>query len=400
MRIPMFASFLIGSLTVASASAGDTWRYVVPSADDAFANPPPIVLALTDNKPSDVKIEIEDRGQRRRYAQLIYGTGRMAPVVMMLDEATGGNLELYVDADHNRIITAKELVQGTGTNWRVAVPAVVSEGEHTIELPRTIFLRYGKTSQTLAVATCGYIEGRIQIEGRLVLARRVDGDCNGLFADPRDRVWIDLDNDGRWDPVVEQHLFMPILKLEGGRFALRADDRGERLDLVPLVGFGTVKLALPKAISEKSVEEIHVTLQSRDGVVTTIRNLNGAIETPAGDYRVSSVMLTLADARNGPTWGFVFNDHGERGPVWHPLAHNGTLSIDPIGKLDFGLEIPDEAQLGESIRVQPTLYTDEGLRIQRAYRGVFQSFASGCHGTIDLLDSESNSITSASSGFA
>jgi hypothetical protein len=34
-----------------------------------------------------------------------------------------------------------------------------------------------------------------------VAARRVDGDGNGLLADAQDRLWIDLNRDGRFDPI-------------------------------------------------------------------------------------------------------------------------------------------------------------------------------------------------------
>ena len=97
------------------------------------------------------------------------------------------------------------------------------------------------------------------MDGRPVQVRRVDGDANGLLADPQDRVWIDLDGDGQWQPVGEQFLFTPILKLNNQRYALRGDSRGERLELVPLMGVGAVSLKLPQSLSDKNVQEIQVT---------------------------------------------------------------------------------------------------------------------------------------------
>lgn len=394
------AMFVFG-LTQAgsSAVAGEKWRYVVPSASDAFANPPPRILALSSEKPTELKEEVEYRGQRRRYAQLIYGTGRTAPVAIVVDELSDGSVDLYVDADRNRRISPNERMEENVVTWRIPIPVVATEGEKTVEFPRTVYLRYGRVTKTLSVATCGYMEGRVTVDGRAVSVRRVDGDCNGFFGDAQDRVWVNFDDDERWDAVTEQHLFLPILKIDNRKFALRADIRGERLDLAPLLGFGNVQLQMPKSIAKESVEEIHVTLQSRDGVLATLRNLTGAIETPAGDYRVASVMITLTDPKGGSTWGFVFNDNNGREPRWQTLVHGGVLAVDPIGKLEFGLLAPEEAKAGDSFMARPTMHTQDGLLIERAYRGVFESFAQGCHATTSILDSGGKVISSETSGF-
>lgn len=392
------------ALLAGNALGADAWRAVVPSPPDPFANAPPLALALHTERPAGLKETVRYRGVRQRYAQLVYGRGRTAGVAIVLDEIGPGRFDLYVDANRDNEITGKDRVGAEGMSWRTPLKAVVHEGELLHEYPRTVFFRYGPVSRTLAVATCGYLEGRVRLGQQEVTVRRVDGDANGLFGDSRDRVWVDVNGDGHWDEVEEQFLFAPILRLHERRFVLRADERGERLAFAPLEGTGKVRLALPSRLRTEQVEEVQATVQSRDGVTARLSGLEAEVSLPAGEYRLTTVLLTLKDPRGGPAWGFVFNDNGGKEPRWHTLANNGSLTLEPLGKLDFSAEVHDGKTVcrpGDELSVKPRLYTAEGLLIERAYRGSFatNSFGGGCHGTIRLLEGD-RLLDSASSGFA
>ena len=54
------------------------------------------------------------------------------------------------------------------------------------------------------------------------------------MADPQDRLWIDLNGDGRFDPAAEQFLFATVLNLDGSRYVVRSDELGTRLAIEPL----------------------------------------------------------------------------------------------------------------------------------------------------------------------
>jgi hypothetical protein len=404
MRISQTVSWLGLALLAGNALGAENWRAVVPAPQEPFATAPPLALALHPERPAGLKENVAYRGIQRRYAHFVYGRGRTAGVAIVLDEIGPGRFDLYVDADRDNAITSKDRAGGEGTSWRVPLKAVVHEGESLHEYPRTVFFRYGPVSRTLAVATCGYLEGRVRLGDREVAVRRVDGDANGLFADIRDRLWIDVDGDGKWDEAEEQFLFAPILRLHERRFAVRADERGERLALAPLEGTGKVRLALPATLRPEQVEEIQVTVQSRDGVTGRLGGPDAEVSLPAGDYRITTVLLTLKDAKGGPAWGFVFNDNGGKEPRWHTLSKNGSLTLTPIGVLDFSVDVQNGKSMcrpGEELSVRPALYTADGLLIERAYRGHFQSnsFASGCHGMIRLLEGE-RMLEEAQSGFA
>jgi hypothetical protein len=392
------------ALVSAEARAADAWRYVVPQTGEAFDHPPLVALALQEQRPDGLREAVHYRGSRRRYAHLVYGRGRTAGVAIVLDEVGPGKFDLYVDANRDREITAKDRVAGEGLSWRTPLEAVVHEGEDLHEYPRTVAFRYGPASRTLAVATCGYLEGHARLGEREVKVRRIDGDADGFFASAQDRIWVDLDGDGQWDPAQEEFLFAPILRLGGKRVAVRADALGERLSFAPLEGSGRVRLALPQSLAARQVEEIQATVQSRDGVVASLRGLDTEAALPAGDYRVSALLLTLKDPAGGPGWGYIFNDNGGKPARWHTLKKDDRLTLDPIGALDFTAEVGGakaECRAGDRLSVKPALYTGDGLLIERAYRGHFAAnpFGGGCGGQVRLLAAD-RSLDSAHCGFA
>jgi hypothetical protein len=281
---------------------------------------------------------------------------------------------------------------------------VQQDGEAIHEYQRTVLFRYGKTTRTLGVATCGYWEGKATLFGKSLTARRVDGDANGLLADAQDRIWLDLQGDGKWDPANCEFLFAPILRVGEQRIIVRADAIGERLSLAPLEGTGQLRLRLPDSLKPEQIDDIQLTVQSRDGVVASLRSLKAELTVPVGDYRASSLLVTLKDPAGGMPWGFVFGDNGGKEHRWQYLAKDATLNLEPVGKLDFTLTAGDgnSCAPGDSLSVRPALYTGDGLLIERAYRGPFQSnpFDSGCHGRIILLDTQGKSLDAAQTGFA
>src|SRR4051794_19681854 len=139
----------------------------------------------------------------------------------------------------------------------------VIEGETARYERRAYVFHLGATGLTLSGAAAGYLEGFVRVAGREHRARRTDGDGNGRLTDPQDRLWVDLDDDGRWDPVDEQFLFAPVLPMAGGRYAARSDEYGQCLTLEPLEGTGTIRLALARP--GVSVAELSATLVGRDG---------------------------------------------------------------------------------------------------------------------------------------
>src|SRR5438309_171568 len=86
VRTRAFVGVALVSLLAGAAPPAGSWRYVVPPAGDAFSHPPLRAIALSSERPAGLKESVRYRGARQRYARLVYGSGRTAPVDVVVDE--------------------------------------------------------------------------------------------------------------------------------------------------------------------------------------------------------------------------------------------------------------------------------------------------------------------------
>ena len=106
-------------------------------------------------------------------------------MTVVLDEIGRGAADLYVDANRNRRIEATDRVDGENRTWRLPLDLAIVEGETTRYERRAAIFRLGVTGITFSHAAAGYLEGQVEFAGRRHAVRRMDGDGNGLFTDPR-----------------------------------------------------------------------------------------------------------------------------------------------------------------------------------------------------------------------
>jgi hypothetical protein len=405
----MMISWLISALCLAATpdtgAAAAPWRYVTPPPGDPFEHPPFRAIGLVTEKPDDLVVKVTFRGNRQRYAQVRYGSPSSVRVTVVLDEIGRGVADLYVDADRNRRIEASDRVEGENRNWRTRLDLAIVEGEITRYERREAVFRLGATGITFSFASAGFLEGNVEYAGHTHAARRMDADGNGLFTDAQDRVWIDLNNDGQWDATAEQFLFSSILSIGGARYSVRSDPFGQRLALEPLLGSGTVRLALAKREGLPASVELAATLIGRDGSALGLSGEGAQATVPIGEYRLGTVTCAFDDPAGGPRWNFVFSDIGRRGePAWYKVEKDGTIAIDPVGalKLETGAEGLGPQRPGNDLTVQPALYNGDGLLIVTCYRGSPASPASesGQGARIALATTDGRTLAAAHSGFA
>lgn len=347
------------------------WHYVVPKPGEPFEYPPLRALTLSASKPADAEEKVKYRGSRQRYAQLRFGSPTSVRVTIVVDEIGSNDVDLYVDTARKRTIEDRDKVTGKDLTWRL--PLEMHHVQGTVITPhrRTVIFRFGPVGRSLSFAAAGYLEGTVQIGGRKHLARRQDGDANGFWTNPHDRLWIDLNADGRWDPVAEQFLYAPVLKIGPERYAVRSDELGSRLALTRLEGTGTIRLSLGMRKEPIRLQDLDVTFIGRDGSAVSLAGPTTEAVVPVGDYRLSAVTVTLADGSGGPPWTFTFSDSGGR-PTrrWSSVAKDAVLTIDPIGKLELQLDLDKAAAVaGKEFKCQPQLFTGDGLLIVRCWRG-------------------------------
>ena len=153
--------------------------------------------------------------------------------------------------------------------------------------------------------------------------------------------------------------------------------------------------------------EFTATLVGRDGSAVGLRGAEAEATVPIGEYRISTLTLSVADPSGpgAPGWNFVFSDNGGRPPhKWYTIEKDATLVLDPIGKLEMFTGLADNVtscRPGESLSVQPRLYTGDGLLINMCFRGTQQpAGSSGTSARIALLASDGTLLVQTQSGFA
>jgi hypothetical protein len=150
----------------------------------------------------------------------------------------------------------------------------------------------------------------------------------------------------------------------------------------------------------------HALLISRDGSVLGVSGDATGVAAPVGEYRLSSLMFSLADPAGGQPWNYIFSDSLRRGePVWHKVEKDEALELDPLGTLDYYAELYEplaERKRGERVTIVPHLYTGDGLIINAVYRGE-KTTPGGDDGTqsrVVLRSGSGEVIERTSSGFS
>jgi hypothetical protein len=400
---------LVGLFLISGDAVADEpgWRYVAKAEADSPIRPVFRFVALSSTKPDDLGEEVHYRGKAQKYAQIRYGSEDSRRVVVVVDEVSRDDFDLYVDANRNRVIEAKDKIAGAGKERTAALDVEITRGVQIVHERRLVQWRLGATRRTIGLATLGYVEGVVSIAGKKHGVRRVDGNANGFFADGADRLWIDLNRDEQWDPITEQFPFAPVLTLKGQRYSIRGDGTGSRLAIEPLTSAGRIRLRLGGLAKDAALLKVEVMLTGEDGSAFAVSALDTPTVVPAGRYAIGSVALSVQHTSSTLPIHFVFSRVGvDAGTRWYELKKDQELILDPIGKLRFALDIEKSQRLrkpGEEIRVQPQLFTADGLLINSCSIGDSEEvsrYGNHKHCTVMLSDARNQVLDTQSSGFA
>ena len=392
---------LLGQRCLSQPKPASDWRYVVPArSGEPHLELPFRALPISTRPPADVEVRIRFGKGTQWFTQLRYGSPGTVRVAVVVDRRPSKEVAIYVDADRDRVLDDSDLLPGKGPEWRISLDAIVFGAGPPRSVPRTVAFHLGRSGNTLGFCTVGHVEGTVLVGQRKLKGRRFDGDGNGLFGDARDSLWLDRDGNGLLDPIAELQPLRPVLEIDGLRHAVYAVPDGSALRLARFDKEGDVRLTMPTVPGK--VTEVLVTLVSKDGLALGLRDPKETVSVPAGSYRITHVQLTLADAKGGLPWTYVFSRSGGRtDQPWHEVESGRTLELDPIGKLDFLIEGHDPGtsrQPGASILVNPRLYTQDGLLINTCTRGEFDF--GGPSAQIRLLGAKGAVVDNSSSGFA
>lgn len=275
---------------------------------------------------------------------------------------------------------------------KVAIP--FGDGE---KQTRTVLIR--KRGDGVAWAIRGYTAGTVTLNGKKLAAVLTDGDADGCFDGAgADRVWIDLDGDGKFDPLTEQFPLGTAISANGTAVLVRpqANGLGAQVRERPKEA-GTLRVEvarLPKA----EVVELSANYVSEFGELVVVKAADQSVPLPAGKYRVDSVRLKLADV-DGKVWHYTFST-GDR-------SHGIEIAKgkETVHKLLDGLKVTvafDDrggVKPGGTVQVQPDVVAG-GLYLTRCEVGTkFAEYGREVAAEIKLTEPGSVTLDRCETGF-
>jgi len=289
-------------LLAAAAPPGSDWKFVDESArgDRSVVTFRTVELADAPSRP----LHPDDRPPAgARFGSVGLGPGGKHRLGVVWHHDTGA---LWFDADGDGRYSAAERVTLGDKPHEAKVAVPFGGGERQT---RTVMIR--KRGDGLAWAVRGYTLGTVALNGKRVAAMLTDGDADGCFDGAgADRVWLDLDGDGAFDPLTEQFPLGTVINAGGTAVLIRPRPDGlavQARERPAESGTLTVDVVrLPKT----EVVELAANYVSEFGELVVVRSADKSVSLPAGKYRVDSVRLKLADP-DGRVWQYSFSS-GER----------------------------------------------------------------------------------------
>jgi hypothetical protein len=284
---------------------------------------------------------------------------------------------LWVDADGNgRLSRSERHVLGPGKTLAIAATITgknamtESSRPASVSVHRTLLFRTGLLGDGPRFAVKGAMSGTLVLGGKTFRALLTDGNADGCFdAVGVDRIWIDLDNDGRFDAVTERFpLGAPITLITARGTAVytvtsdpwagsvAAHERDNRL--------GRLELGLNRqaaASSASSIESVSASLVSDSGELVTILDLGKVQDVLVGRYRIASLELQIVD-QAAKVWSYTFTG-GQRATITVVPDRSKIVQAELLEGLVFDVAIAAHggARPGDEVNVTPTLKQATGL---------------------------------------
>jgi len=340
---------------------------------------------------------------------LALGNGKDRFISGALDESKGtgtGYDTLYLDANNNGDLTDDPPIKNLKTtnnspqNTNIEFDSVTLRVAYHDGTSRQLRVKiqgqcysYGdendRSQWNFSYAVEQHLEGQVQFGDKTMLVGiydacpqgqgRIAGELNGCFDDYGvDRLRIDLDGDGKLDPVKEDFPLSKVIAVDGKLWQLDVDSAGRKLTVEPCK-LPTARVELRGAFDASSkIESGTLELLSGQGYAFRADlGQQGTLIVPGAKYMIEDGSLCLADAK-GAKWTAKFSY-----PKTMRVTAGQTAPL-VLGK-PFTLQavVPDALVAGRAARVTHRLVGAGG----EAYSGFLQE-RKQLAPTVTLTDSE------------
>jgi hypothetical protein len=312
-------------------------------------------------------------GDRKFAPGALYGVVPVGPAqeaaltIVWLPKAAGG-AELWLDANGDGRLADDERHLMSGRELAIPAAITIQLKPERKQVKRTLLFRRSTLGDGLRYTVRGYMQGQVKLGGKSYATLLVDGNANGCFDTiGQDRVWIDLDQDGRFDPLTEQFpLGKPIVH-HGETYVIRSDAAASAV-MANLRSAGQGKVRLRLAKKPAAATTISAELVSDLGELVCVDKLDAATSVPFGEHRLSSLQLTVPDSC-GQKWTYNFNSDRARS-YSVPTGKETTITLLRHIRMDVSLT-RDRGKVtpGQTIDIQPRLTADRSLYLSSCTTG-------------------------------
>lgn len=281
-------------------------------------------------------------------------------LLVWIPDAKGGPL-LWLDADADGKLTEAERHVMSDKKLELSATMVVGGEPTPLEVQRKLCFRRASNGG-LRYAVFGRAEGKLKLGENQYDVILFDGDGNGcLDTVGHDRLWIDLNGDGRFSLLTEQFpLGKPIYR--GGEiYVVRSDPLGKAVTAnLRSVGDAKLKIVLAATPEAKLTGEVEVA--SDIGEFAAIEKFGEFTTVPYGEYRICRVNLKALDA-DGKYWSYYFYPEKQR---YYPAPRDKETVIPLLADLEVNVRTDvkgDTVKPGQTIMVYPEIIADESMSL-------------------------------------
>jgi hypothetical protein len=380
---------LAGVLAAPPDPPGD-WKFVDEATRDGrsvltyrtveLAEAPTRPLSADDKPPAGA-----------RYGSVGVGPGGRQRLGVVWHAASG---TLWFDADGDGRYAAAE--RHTLGDTPVEAKVTIDFGDAG-KLERTVLLR--KRGEGVAWAVRGYTTGTVTVAGKKLSAVLTDGDADGCFDGAgADRVWLDLDGDGKLDPLTEQFPLGNAIPANGTPLLVRPrpDGLGVQARERPSET-GSLKVEIPR-LPKSQVVELSANYVSEFGELVVVKATDKPLTLPAGKYRVDSVQLKLADA-DGKVWRYSFSSDHRTHDVEIAKGKETVHRLLDNPKVTIAVEAGDGVAPGDSVIVQADVVSGSLYLTQCEVGEKFAEYGRGVLAEFKLTEPGSMTLDRCESGF-
>lgn len=318
-----------------------------------------------------------------KFGLLTLGYQQRTTVPLVWHQSTG---TLWLDSNGDgRFNPTERHSLATGS---LSIKIIIDCGSEKVE--RTLLVK--RRGEGLAYAVRGYQSGSVQLAGERYAALLLDGNADGCFDGVgQDRLWIDLNKDGRFDPLTEQFLLGKPLAHAGGLYLVRSNAGGTEVTVHPRPSeTGIIRLKVGK-LDASQITKLSTRLVSEWGELIEVTQDNLAAKLPVGKYRLDHVALTVQD-KDQRRWSYQFFSTR----TFEIKVEKGTDHfVDVVPDLKVTIDVEKSALPGERVEVRPNLVTSTGLYMTGCNRAGEEMRA-----TLQLTNPGSEILDEATTGFA